>query len=66
MQLFQAFSQAGEAQPPDALRRHGLGLAISQRLVQMMQGKIELTGDGSDGSEFFFGLTATGKVTASP
>jgi len=51
-QLFQSFEQVG-----DRAKRSegtGLGLAISQKLVQLMGGRIEVTSQLGEGSQFFF------------
>ena len=54
--IFQPFEQAG-----DHTRRSGgagLGLAISQQLVRMMGGEIEVTSSAGEGSVFGFELDA--------
>ena len=54
-QLFQAFQQADTS----TTRQYGgtgLGLTISQRLVNMMHGKIEVASQPGEGSQFSFSL----------
>jgi CheY-like chemotaxis protein len=55
--LFQAFSQVDSSNT----RQYGgtgLGLVISDRLVQLMGGQIELVSTPGEGSEFFFTIRA--------
>ncbi len=50
--LFQPFQQAVDARPPEP--GTGLGLAISQRMVALMDGKLEVESTPGHGSRFFF------------
>ncbi|MGD1857485.1 MAG: ATP-binding protein [Leptolyngbyaceae cyanobacterium] len=50
--LFQAFEQIGDRQKQ--AEGTGLGLTISQRIVQMMGGRIQVNSQVGQGSEFFF------------
>lgn len=61
--LFQPFSQAVSGRPPEP--GAGLGLAISQHLVGLMGGRIEVSSALGKGSRFEFQLTfeAAGAVT---
>ena len=52
--LFQPFSQAVTGRPPE--QGAGLGLAISQHLVGLMGGRIELESEVGTGSRFRFSL----------
>ena len=45
----------GIAQP--APRRHGLGLAISQRIIETMGGSIQVRSEPGAGSTFYFALS---------
>ncbi len=53
--LFHAFEQVGNRQQRSS--GAGLGLAISQRIVQLMGGSIQVTSELGVGSEFFFTIT---------
>ncbi len=52
--LFRPFSQAVTGRPPE--QGAGLGLAISQHLVGLMGGRIEVTSRPGEGSRFEFSL----------
>ncbi len=51
-QIFQPFEQAGD--PRRQAAGAGLGLAISQQLVQLMGGEIEVESEPGQGSRFWF------------
>ena len=53
--IFEGFSQS-EASTVRRYGGSGLGLTISQRLVQLMGGKLDVTSDVDHGSEFHFSL----------
>ncbi len=50
--LFQPFQQAADGRPPEP--GTGLGLVISQRIVELMGGKLEVESRPGSGSRFFF------------
>jgi len=53
--LFQPFFHIKTATSAD-LGTTGLGLTITQKLVEMMDGRVWMESDDKDGSEFFFSL----------
>jgi signal transduction histidine kinase/FixJ family two-component response regulator len=53
--LFQAFEQVGDRQRQS--EGTGLGLTISQQIVQLMGGKIQVKSQPGVGSDFFFDVT---------
>jgi signal transduction histidine kinase/DNA-binding NarL/FixJ family response regulator len=61
-QLFKPFSQVSDAQRN--AEGTGLGLALSQRLVQLMGGKIEVESEFNKGSTFWFALDLASRETA--
>jgi len=66
-QLFQAFSQVDNSNTRE-YGGTGLGLVISDQLVQLMGGKIDLISTPGEGSEFFFTIEAetVKQATSSP
>ncbi len=52
--LFTPFQQAIDGRPPEP--GTGLGLAISQRIVALMDGKLEVESQPGRGSRFFFAI----------
>jgi signal transduction histidine kinase len=61
--LFQKFKKL-TARPTAGESSNGLGLAIVKTLVDRLEGKIELTTEIGQGSEFFIQFPMKGKVTA--
>ena len=57
--LFRPFARGRAA----ARRGHGLGLAISKRLVEAMGGRMGVVSSGTDGPSFFFTLPAAPRET---
>ena len=62
--LFQPFSQAVSGRPPE--QGAGLGLAISQHLVGLMGGRIEVRSQPGEGSRFQFTIPLPAAEVAAP
>ncbi len=62
--LFQPFSQAVSGRPPE--QGAGLGLAISQHLVGLMGGRIEVVSRPGEGSRFRFAIPLPPAGVAAP